>query len=489
MASGCLESSWAKTSLLGEAPDEGGSAMVFHAIFERFIEQSPVSVMFRGVLENVLAADRLDRLFARTARRQYVRELLFSNCVDVMSLVVCQIQPSVNAAYQARKTVIAVSVKALYDKLSGVEPTVSEALVRSTAADLAHVADAMEPAAAWLAPMELRIVDGNYLAGTEHRLHELRSTGAAALPGMSLCIFDPQRALVEDVIACEDGHANERSLVERLLDKVQAGQCWMADCNFSTLKMLFGIAARKAAFIIRQRGALEGVLTGERKKLGRIATGVVYEQALQIADAEGESLRLRRITVELDQPTRDGATEIHLLSNLPAGRSGKTIARLYARRWTIETAFQELATALRSEINTLGYPDAALFGFCVALVVYNVLETVKAALRVAHRPRSTSSPKAAPRKFSVYYLAQEISGVYQGMMIAIPPADWTAAFAQQGPGELAKQLLWLAKRAEPQRFYANPWNPKRPQPKRASGKRGRHVSTYRLLQDRIKGSR
>lgn len=462
--------------------------MVFESVFNRFIEQSPVSVMFRGVLENVFAADQLDRLFEQTAQRQYVRDLLFSSCVDVMSLVVCQIQPSVNAAYQARKKAVAVSVKALYDKLSRVEPAVSETLVRNTAADLAQVTDAMEPAAAWLAPMELRIVDGNYLAGTEHRLRELRSRGAAALPGMTLCIYDPQRGLVEDVIACEDGHANERSLIDRLLDKVQVGQCWMADCNFSTLKMLLGVAARKAAFIIRQHGALEGVLIGRRKKLGRIATGVVYEQALEIADAAGKTRRVRRITVALDRPTRDGATEIHLLTNLPAVRSGKRIARLYAQRWTIETAFQELATALRSEINTLGYPDAALFGFCVALVVYNALETVKAALRIAHRPKSASSSKAAPRRFSAYYLAHEISGVYQGMMIAIPPAEWTAAFSRQSPRDLAKQLLWLAKRAEPQRFYANPWTPKRPQPKRISGRRGQHVSTHRLLQDRVKKS-
>jgi IS4 transposase len=460
--------------------------MALDAVFERFIAQSPVSVMFRGALENVLAADRLDVLFERTAQRQYVRDLLFSNCVDIMSLVVCQIQPSVNAAYQARKQAVAVSVKALYDKLSGVEPAVSEALVRSTAADLACVADAIEPAAPWLSSAELRIVDGNYLAGTEHRVQELRSTGAAALPGMSLPIFDPQRGLVEDVIVCEDGHANERSLVGRLLEKVQAGQCWMADCNFSTLKMFFGIAARKATFIIRQHGALHGVLVGKRKKLGRISTGMVYEQVLQVTDAEGETLHVRRITLQLDEPTRDGATEIHLLSNLPAGRNGKKIAQLYAQRWTVETAFQELTTALRSEINTLGYPAAALFGFCVALVMYNVLQTVKTALRAAHRPKPASSSKLAGSRFSMYYLAHEISGVYQGMMIAIPSEHWTAAFAQQSPQALAKQLLWLAKRVEPRRFYTNPWTPKRPQPKRASGKRGNHLSTHRLLKERVR---
>jgi hypothetical protein len=37
---------------------------------------------------------------------------------------------------------------------------------------------------------------------------------------------------------------------------------------------------------------------------------------------------------------------------------------------------QELEGPLHSEINILGYPKAALFGFCVALVAYNVLAVV-----------------------------------------------------------------------------------------------------------------
>jgi len=49
------------------------------------------------------------------------------------------------------------------------------------------------------------------------------------------------------------------------------------------------------------------------------------------------------------------------------------VAELYQKRWTIEIAFHELALNLEGEIETLGYPRAALFGFCVALVCYNPL--------------------------------------------------------------------------------------------------------------------
>jgi hypothetical protein len=50
----------------------------------------------------------------------------------------------------------------------------------------------------------------------------------------------------------------------------------------------------------------------------------------------------------------------------------------------LESAFNELAMSLNGEIDTLAYPKAALFAFCVALVAYNALGVVKGALRAEH---------------------------------------------------------------------------------------------------------
>lgn len=46
----------------------------------------------------------------------------------------------------------------------------------------------------------------------------------------------------------------------------------------------------------------------------------------------------------------------------------------------VTMAFQVLAVTLEGEIDTLAYPKAALFGFCVALVAYNLMAATKAAL-------------------------------------------------------------------------------------------------------------
>ena len=91
---------------------------------------------------------------------------------------------------------------------------------------------------------------------------------------------------------------------------------------------------------------------------------------------------------------------------------------MYRKRWSIETAFQELEAHLHSEINALGYPKAALFGFCVALVACNVLAVVKAALRSRHGENKIA------HEVSGYYLAGHLGRTYDGMMIAVPEKHW-----------------------------------------------------------------
>ena len=162
----------------------GSEAKLLGEVFARFIKASPISVMARGVLENALSAEALDELFAAKAERQYVRELLFSALVNLMSLVVFRIRPSVHAAYQAMKDDVAVSVTAIYDKLDRFEPGLASALTEHTHERLAPVVEAMggqfEPP---VPRYRLRILDGNHLAATERRLKVLRGSKAGPLPG------------------------------------------------------------------------------------------------------------------------------------------------------------------------------------------------------------------------------------------------------------------------------------------------------------------
>jgi len=455
--------------------------MMFGEVMDRFAEQSPASVMFRGTLENVVTPKLLDEIFALTAERQVCGELLFSSVVDLMALVATGSRKSVNDAYQARKEEFTVSVISVYNKLKGVETEVSRQMVRQTAMSMAELVKRLAPRRApLLRGYRTKIIDGNHLAATEHRIKELRTTRSGPLPGLALVVLEPDRMLVTDVFPWEDGHAQERKILPQVLPTVEADDLWIADRNFCTTGFLFGTANRGAAFLIRQhKQTLRYELLGEQRKIGRCPTGMIYEQKMRLMDENGNAKDVRRVTIELTTPTRDGETEIHLLTNLPAGAANaRSVADLYLHRWTVEKAFHELDQALNGEIKTLGYPKAALLSFCVALLTYNVISVVKSALAAVH------GADLKRETISGYYLAGEIAAAYHGMMIAVPPAEWRRHFRSLGAGELAAMLKKLAANVRPDRFRKNVRGPKKPPPKRSSDKRHPHVSTARILAQR-----
>ena len=446
--------------------------------FEAFVQKSPVSVMVRAVLERAFDSQRIDALFERTAVRQYTRHLLFSTVIGLMSEVVLGVSRSVRVAYQQGEEKPSVSITSVYNKLNGIETAVSAALVHDGAAQLGPIIRQLGGAAPPLLPgFRVRILDGNHLRGTEHRIQELRTMRAAALPGQTLVVLDPELGLVTDVVACEDGHAQERSLLDEVLGLVEPGDLWLGDRNFCTTGFLFGIVARGGFFLIRQHAStLTWKLVGQRKFCGKTASGRVYEQAMALTNpATGATLLVRRITVELKQPTRDGETEIHVLTNVPPEKADAlTLSNLYLERWTIETMFQELTVALTCEINTLGYPKAALFGFCLALVAYNAVALVKAALRAVH------GHETVEKQVSWYYLCTHVAKVYGGMMIAVPDRRWRL-FRDMDDATFAGVLRQLARNIDLAKFQKHPRGPKKPPPKKTSGAKIKHVATARII--------
>jgi IS4 transposase len=454
--------------------------MLLDTIFAPFVKERPICVMARAVLERLLDAPRIDALFARTAQHQYTRELMFSSLVQLMSEVVRGVHPTVHAAYQAHKETIGVSTTALYNKLDRVEPQVSAALVHDSAARAAPVVKALGAShPRWIPGYQIKVLDGNHLAATEHRLQALRGTWAAPLPGQALVVLDQQRMLITDVIPIEDGHAQERSMIAQVLQLVEADQLWIEDRTFCTMGLMFGMARRGAAFVVRQHAQVQGELLGRAPRTGTTRSGPVYEQAMLVRDpASGETMRVRRMTIKLTVPTRDGDTELHSLSNVPSGRaSAAQLARVYGKRWSIETAFFEITTTLSCEMNTLGYPKAALLTFCLALLAYNAVALIKAALR-SHHGRTKVKDEV-----SGSYLALEISRTYDGMMIAIPAPHW-ALFRDLSAPEFAGALRELASSVELAKYQKHPRGLKKKPPERTPYQNGHHVSTAKLLAQR-----
>src|SRR5262249_22336244 len=363
--------------------------------------------------------------------------------------------------------------------LNGVETHTSAALVRYSAAVLTPLIEHLDGArTSWLSGYHVKMIDGNCLEASERRLKALRDVQGGALPGQSLVVYEPAHGLVCDVFPCEDGHAQERSLFGALRETIHTRDLWSADRHCCTCALLCDIDERGAGFIIRQHEGLPFEIVNVLRPVGRIETGHVAEQRVQVRDAQGGTHLFRRIRVKLDRPTRDGDRVLYILTNLPLRQaSAKRVARLYRKRWTLETAFQHLEAYFHAEINTLGYPKAALFGFCLALVAYNMLAVVMAALRSVH------GAVTIDQELSLYYVANDIAQTYHGMMIAIPEDEWQV-FSRMRPAAMVATLRELAQKVRLKAYRKSPRGPKKPRPKHEGTTKPSHVSTAKLLRNR-----
>jgi hypothetical protein len=454
--------------------------LVLPAILNPFIEGAPAAVMTRIALDWIIDGTPLDELFEEVAGDQYTREFTLTHFVQVMLDVASGNRPSPRAAFLRRDLALIASISAFYRKLNRMGLAVPEAVVRRTALRARQLIVAggglmPEPIEGYAA----RILDGNVLTGTEHRIVPLRTTGSAGLPGMSLAVYEPASGLILDLILEEDAHCQERALVDRV--DVRPGQLWIMDRNFCVRSLIFRIARRGASFLVRwHRSTLPFRPAGRLRTRGRCATGEVFEQPIEVDDGEGGVHRLRRVVLKLDQPTRDGEAEIVLVTDLPAEVTAVQCCEAYRGRWRIEGHYQALTDLLHCEVPGLGYPRAALFAFSMSAVAGNALAVLKGNLRVARGPEVAA-------EVSDFALVDEVAEVYAGMMMAVPPARWPD-LSRSRATTVSRLLNELAERVPVHRMFRCRRGPKRPRPRRSSGKRIHHVSNKKLV-DRARGAR
>jgi len=442
--------------------------------FRPFAEGAPCAVIVRMVLEYLIDETMLGILFAENADEQYEREITLGNLVNIMLDVACGSRRSPRAAYLARKDQIAASITAFYGKLNRTELGISEAVVEYSAKQAGPLIRAMKGLQKEPVPgVKTYVLDGNMLAGTEHRLKPLRQTRSAALPGKSLAVYEYATGLITKVLLWEDAHSQERALLPDL--EIQSGMHLIADRNFCVTSFLLRLQQANAFFTIRRHGSSFPLNPAGRERYrGLCPTGKVSEQKIQVTDDDGQVVFFRKITLTLDVPTRDGETEIVLISNLPAKVHATTIAIAYRQRWTIEQHFQRLTDWLHCEISTLGQPRAALFAFSMSLVAANAFAVLIAALRAVHGEEAADN-------LSYMYLVDEVGATYRGMMLALPPRRWS--FIRRCPvRQTARLLLDISRHANLRVLTKSRRGPKKPQAKIPKPKTP-HVSTYRVLKE------
>lgn len=447
----------------------GGYGMCTDVALDRYISLRPLAVMSR-IINQLILNDELDNVFEENRTRQYQREMLFSQLTITMADVVMGLEKSPHQGYKTHREDLRVSAASFYEKLNNVETSVSEAMVRYAYEKSCELQDRLgfvpsEPIRGYRS----FVIDGNHLQKTEKRISELRGIASAALPGTVVAKYSLGRELFERAYLQVDAHAQEASVLDRVLEDLEAKDLIIGDRHFCILLFMLGIISRGGVFIIRQHGRLKGELLGKREKIGRVTNGTVYEQQMRAG-----GMTLRRVTVELNEPTRDGETEIHILTNIPKSKAdARKIADVYRQRWEIENGFHVLTMTMTCEVKSLGHPLAALFVFCTAMLAYNGMRVMAAALTAVYG-------EAVVRELSPYSQSLEIVKGADGLSVLFTEAEWKSLLPKTAQG-LAKFLIRVAKHVDVDRHRKSKRGVKKKPPKQTGYRNGGHVATARII--------
>jgi hypothetical protein len=136
-----------------------------------------------------------------------------------------------------------------------------------------------------------------------------------------------------------------------------------------------------------------------------------------------------------------------------------------------------MASRQESEIDTLGYPRAALLGFRVGVMAYNTLLVVQGALRAVH------GETVVREEVSGYHLVHRARAEVGGLDTLLEDKDGEP-FRRMPVAELAELLVEIVRHIPLPRIKKAKRGPKKPVPKRTRFKNTPHVSARRLSNTR-----
>ncbi|EXJ10663.1 hypothetical protein D779_0361 [Imhoffiella purpurea] len=115
----------------------------------------------------------------------------------------------------------------------------------------------------------------------------------------------------------------------------------------------------------------------------------------------------------------------------------------------------------------------------MAIVAYNALAVIKAALRQVHGAETIDT------QVSGYYLVNEMARVSDSLETLVTPEEW-GEFPPLSPDAMAAWLLATAQHVQLRKYRKHSRAPKKPAPARTHDPTKPHVSVARLLEKRRK---
>lgn len=229
---------------------------------------------------------------------------------------------------------------------------------------------------------ELIIGDGKKIKNATKRLKPTRGYSGALIGAKALVAVDMRRGLAIAMSDSLDGMTNDVPLVPALMDQlrgmIQRPMLSVWDRQFDDVGTLRRLSERQGdAFVVRMK-QMQAYFQVESAVETRDGQGRRVVDEIGVLGRGKRSMRVRRVTLLRDG--EEGEEDVVLLTNLLArGRYGAAeLLEVYRRRWGIEQVFQQV-TETFSLTHLIGCgPRAILLQFAFCLLLYNLMQVVKA---------------------------------------------------------------------------------------------------------------
>jgi hypothetical protein len=427
----------------------------------------------------------LDALFEQHRGRCYQDRLRFTDLVRVLTDALTRYHGSGRRAITRalEREQLPTRQRAVYGKLARLPLPLAEALRAGLTARLRPLFPAglsRTTLPDCLAGLAVVVIDGKKIKRAAKRLLATRGRPGKLYGGKVLAAYLPAERLVVALAADPDGEANDVRLVPRALPLARAAvagpRLWVADRQFCDLDQPGRFTEGGDHFLLRFAGKTSfRVDPGRPGRAGLDPAGRPVAEAWGWMGAAADPRRryVRRITLE-----RPGAEAIVLVTDLLDADAcpAADLLPVYLARWQIENVFQAI-TEVFSLRHLIGCaPQATVFQASLCLVIYNVLQVIRAS---AARAAPAPTPVAALSAEQIFTdLHEELIGLHRLLDLD----EWSRCLPVAATAEQVKAHL----RARLTRAWSATWrkavNPK-PRPYRPHATQsGAHTSVHKVLQ-------
>jgi Transposase DDE domain len=327
-----------------------------------------------------------------------------------------------------------------------------------------------------LAGMEPIVLDGKAIKNVAKRLKPLRGVGGGIVGGRALVALRLRMGVVVAMHVHPDGDVNDVRFVPDLVPQVRGlvpgPRLFVGDRQFCNMQHLPVYVAAGDHFLIRYHNNV----TFTRDTTRPVRTGVdkegrKYEEEWGWLGRTGHKQRryVRRITLHRPQAEPISVvTDLEDADQFPA----LDLLDLYLCRWGIERVFQQVTEVFGLEGLIGSSPEATLFQFAFCLVLYNILQVVRAYVAQGSHH---SVPEVSTEKLFLDV---------QNQLIA-----WNELMLPTVTAKLIKPLTLEQTRARLKKLLGETWKdvwkkapPQKRRPPEHSSYRS-HKSAYRLLEE------